>query len=247
MTRILILFFLLFIASCSFANVENEESKDMALIPANEFLLGVNPGKDLPAFLSSTTSSANAQPMQKYYLDSYYIDRFEVRYEDFIKFKPKAQYKNGRPGEPIRGISWFEADAYCLSLGKRLPTEFEWEKAARGADGRLFVWGNKFEKDAANLNQKIGKTGTMEKDRSVYGVYDMNGNVSEWTSSWYLPYPESNFEDKNFGKKYKVTRGGAFSKRDHGFMEEFARVTYRNFVPPNIRSWDTGFRCARSK
>lgn len=219
----------------------------MVLVPGGEFLLGLNPEKELPVFLSSTTSAFNAQPMQKYHLDSFYMDRFEVGYENFIKFKPKAKYKDGRSGDPIRGISWFEADAYCLSLGKRLPTEFEWEKAARGSDGRLFVWGNKFEKEAANLSQKVNKSGSREKDKSAYGIYDMNGNVSEWTSSWYLAYPQSKYEDKNFGEKYRVTRGGAYSKRDHGFLQEFAMIPYRNFIPPEIRSWDTGFRCARSK
>jgi len=219
----------------------------MAFIPADEFLLGFNPGKDLSAFISKTTTSANAQPMQKYYLDGYYIDIHEVTYEDFIKFKPQAQYKTGLAGEPIRGISWYEADSYCLWMGKRLPTEFEWEKAARGKDGRLFVWGNKFDKDAANLERKVKKTGSMTGDKSLYGVYDMNGNISEWTASWYLPYPNSNYRDKNFGKKYKITRGGAINKTKHGFMEEFAMLPYRNYVPQNIRSWDTGFRCAKSK
>lgn len=218
----------------------------MAFIPADEFLLGLNPGKDLPTFISETTSSANAQPMQKYYLNDFYIDKYEVAYEDFINFKPQAQYKNGLTGEPVRGVSWYEADAYCLWKGKRLPTEFEWEKAARGKDGRLFVWGSEFDKDAANLERTVKRTGSSPKDKSLYGVYDMNGNVSEWTSSWYLPYPIANHEDKRFGKKYKVTRGGAINKRKHGFLLEFALLPYRNYVPPDIRSWDTGFRCAKS-
>ena len=241
--RICASLFLLLILSCNNAPSEI----DMAFIPADEFLLGLNRGKDLPAFLSNTTSSANAQPMQKYYLEGFYIDLHEVTYENFIKFKPQAQYKTVIPGEPIRGISWYEADSYCLWVGKRLPTEYEWEKAARGKDGRLFVWGNIFDKDAANLKRTVKKTGSMPRDKSIYGVYDMNGNVSEWTASWYLPYPKSNYLDINYGKKYKITRGGAINKRKHGFMEEFAMLPYRNYVPRKIRSWDTGFRCAKSK
>lgn len=234
---------LLFILSCNDAPPD----VDMAFIPDGDFLLGLNPGKDLPQFLSRTTASANAQPMQKYYLDGFYIDLREVTYENFIRFKPLAKYKTRQAGEPVRGVSWYEADAYCLWAKKRLPTEYEWEKAARGKDGRLFVWGNKFAKDAANLERTVKNTGSMTADKSVYGVYDMNGNVSEWTASWYLPYPKSNYQDNNFGKKYKITRGGAINKREHGFMEEFAMLPYRNYVPRDIRAWDTGFRCAKSK
>jgi formylglycine-generating enzyme required for sulfatase activity len=239
----LLLIVLLAIAACDKPPANDE----MVFIPSSEFLLGHSASKEIPAFLSETTTGANAQPMQKYHLDSFYLDRYEVKYGDFIKFKPLAKYKDGSPDEPIRGVSWYEADSYCLSIGKRLPTEFEWEKAARGVDGRMFVWGNKFDQNAANLEKVVKNVGSMEKDKSHYGVYDLNGNVSEWTSSWYLPYPESVYDDKNYGKKFKVTRGGAINKRKHGFMKEFAKLPYRNYVPRKIRSWDTGFRCAKSK
>jgi formylglycine-generating enzyme required for sulfatase activity len=218
----------------------------MVFIPPADFILGHSPTNQIPAFLSATTTSANAQPRQTIPLEGFYIDRYEVKYGDFIKFKPQAKYKDGSADEPIRGVSWYEADSYCLSIGKRLPTEFEWEKAARGLDGRMFVWGNEFDKNAANLERVVKEGGSMEKDKSHYGVYDLNGNVSEWTSSWYLPYPQSTLNDVNYGKKFKVTRGGAINKRKHGFMEEFAKLPYRNYVPRNIRSWDTGFRCAKS-
>ena len=97
--------------------------------------------------MSDTTLSLNAQPAQKIYLKSFFIDQFEVTYEAFHRFKPKFRYETVNPNEPIRGVSWYEADAYCLFQGKRLPTEFEWEKAARGPDERLFVWGKQFRQE----------------------------------------------------------------------------------------------------
>ncbi|MFL2947995.1 MAG: SUMF1/EgtB/PvdO family nonheme iron enzyme [Nitrospinales bacterium] len=75
----------------------------------------------------------------------------------------------------------------------------------------------------------------------------MNGNVSEWTSSWYQPYPNSSHQDENYGKKLKVTRGGSYFKRDHGFMKDFVMIPFRNISPLNARFWDTGFRCALSE
>lgn len=218
----------------------------MVLIPSGEFTLGISSGKSAPRFMSERTTGKNAQPQQKVFLDSFYIDRFEVTYEDFLRFKPRVKYKILMLNEPIRGISWYEADAYCLWIGKRLPTEFEWERTARGGEDQLFVWGQDFHMDWANLGKTVQTVGSFEKDVSRDGVYDMNGNVSEWTASWYSPYPNSTFQDENFGEKYKVTRGAGIQKREHGFMQEFTTLTYRNFVPPSGKFWDTGFRCALS-
>ena len=110
----------------------------------------------------------------------------------------------------------------------------------------MFVWGNDFNRNNANFSKRVTSIKMQNKDQSPYGVWGMNGNVSEWTSSWYQPYPGSLHKDANFGKKFKVTRGGSFSKREHGFMKEFAMVPYRNISPPDTRFWDTGFRCAIS-
>lgn len=218
----------------------------MVLIPAGPFTLGLVPADELPSFISDRTSSMNAQPQQEKSLAAFYLDIEEVNYADFMRFKPQAQYPEGRSHQPIRGISWYEADAYCLWLGKRLPTEFEWEKAARGVEGNLYVWGNDFHRENANFGKTVQPTGKHPKDVSEFGVFDLNGNVSEWTSNWYLPYPDSSFKDPNYGLKYKVIRGGALNKREHGFLKAFALLPYRNFAPPQMRSWDTGFRCARS-
>ena len=219
----------------------------MVQIPAGDFNLGFDPTLEIQSFMSDKTAGLNAQPEQTLFLKTFYIDRYETTYAEFLKFKPTAKYSTYTPNEPVRGVSWFEADSYCLSIGKRLPTEFEWEKAARGTDNRLFVWGNKFDKGKANFSKKVTSIYTKNKDRSIFGVWGMNGNVSEWTSSWYESYPHSTHIDENYGKKFKVTRGGSYLKRDHGFIKEFLMIPFRNILPLNARFWDTGFRCALSK
>ena len=220
---------------------------EMVNIPAGAFILGFDPTVEIKPFISENTIGLNAQPKQTLFLETFFIDQYETTYEDFLKFKPKAKYSTHINNEPVRGVSWFEADSYCLSIGKRLPTEFEWEKAARGSDNRLFVWGNEFNKGNANFSKKVIGIYTKNKDQSIFGVWGMNGNVSEWTSSWYQPYPNSSHQDENYGKKLKVTRGGSYFKRDHGFMKDFVMIPFRNISPLNARFWDTGFRCALSE
>lgn len=196
--------------------------------------------------MSDATLSLNAQPAQKVYLKPFFIDQFEVTFESFHRFKPRFKYETKNRSEPIRGVSWYEADAYCLSQGKRLPTEVEWEKAARGSDERLFVWGEQFSQENANFGNQVRSIGSLRSDTSVYGVSDLNGNVSEWTASWYNSYKNSEFKDILYGENVKVIRGGSFHKMKHGLMKEFIILPYRNFAPPQERFWDTGFRCAKS-
>ena len=196
--------------------------------------------------MSDATLSLNAQPAQKVYLKPFFIDQFEVTFESFHRFKPKFKYVTVYRSEPIRGVSWYEADAYCLSQGKRLPTELEWEKAARGSDERLFVWGDQFSQENANFGNQVRSIGSLPSDTSVYGVSDLNGNVSEWTASWYNSYNNSEFKDMLYGENVKVIRGSSFHKMKHGLMKEFIILPYRNFAPPQGRFWDTGFRCAKS-
>ena len=218
----------------------------MTLIPAGEFKMGLQASEHIPDFLSERTSSENAQPLHSVNIKAFYMDIYEVTYADFLKFKPQARYQEGQANRPVRGISWYEADAYCLWRGKRLPTEFEWEKAGRGLVGQIYTWGNEFRRDNANFEKIVLPVGQKKMDKSVFGNYDMNGNVSEWTASWYQPYPDSKYQDKNYGEKYRVIRGGAIHKREHGFLREFAMLSFRNFGPPTLRSWDTGFRCAKN-
>ena len=216
------------------------------MIPKGEFTLGVNPNNEIIQFMSDATLSLNAQPAQKVYLKPFFIDQFEVTFESFHRFKPRFIYETMDRSEPIRGVSWYEADAYCLSQGKRLPTEVEWEKAARGSDERLFVWGEEFRQENANFGNHVHSVGSLPSDTSIYAVGDLNGNVSEWTANWYNAYKNSKFKDKLYGENVKVIRGGSFHKMKHGLMKEFIILPYRNFAPPQERFWDTGFRCAKS-
>ena len=237
-----ILFIALVLLGCN-----KTDHPEMVQIPAGDFILGFDPTVEIKPFISENTTGLNAQPKQTLFLETFFIDQYETTYEDFLKFKPKSKYSTHFINEPVRGVSWYEADSYCLSMGKRLPTEFEWEKAARGSDNRLFVWGNEFNKGNANFSKKVIGIYTKNKDQSIFGVWGMNGNVSEWTSSWYQPYPNSSHQDENYGKKLKVTRGGSYFKRDHGFMKDFVMIPFRNISPLNARFWDTGFRCALSE
>ncbi len=238
--------FVIIIALTSLVSCESAKPTGMIRIPEGKFILGLNPQSNLLQFMSDKTSSLNAQPEQQYFLKAFYIDQFEVTYEEFINFKPQAKYPTRQTHLPIRGVSGYEAEAYCLWVGKRLPTEYEWEKAARGGDNRLFVWGNDFERGTANFGKQVLPVNSLGEDVSSYRIWGMNGNVSEWTSSWYQPYPASNHDDKNYGKKFKVTRGGSIQKSKHGFMKEFTMLPHRNISPPEMRFWDTGFRCAKS-
>jgi len=223
-----------------------DQPANMVLIPAGEFRLGKVADKNLPQFVPDSTADGNAQPLQDYSVKAFYIDTHEVTHQQFMRFKPQARYPGSKPLEPMRGVNWYEADAYCLWAGKRLPTEYEWEKAARGHDERLFTWGNEFHEGNANFGKTVRPVGSFEEDKSPFAVYDMNGNVSEWTASSYAPYPGSRYVDKNFGKNLKVIRGGSFYKRRHGFMKEFVMLSHRNPAPPAMRLSDTGFRCASS-
>jgi len=144
--------------------------------------------------------------------------------------------KWNKPDHPVVGVSYYEAGAYANWAGKRLPTEKEWEKASRGTDGRMYPWGNEFDKEKCNINES-GINMTSRVDRypngiSPYGCYDMAGNVWEWTDSWY---------DKE--EKYKVLRGGSWS----GYREG-ARCASRGrgWGDPGYRSVGGGFRCART-
>lgn len=145
---------------------------------------------------------------------------------------------------PATGVSWNDSQAYCQSIGKRLPSEAEWEYAARGTDGRLYPWGNEFDSTATNsleagLGHLIG-VGALPKNKSPFGVLDMSGNIWEWTADDYKPYPghQATFE---IPADAKVIRGGSYqSDKLH------ATTTTRNLDHASTRSPVIGFRCAKS-
>lgn len=164
---------------------------------------------------------------------------------------------SGRANHPVVHVSWEDAAAFCAWREARLPTEVEWEKAARGTDGRVYPWGNVFDGRYLNYcdqNCAFGWQDGQVNDgyeytapvgsyapagNSPYGVQDMAGNAWEWTASWYQPYEGSVATDNLFGEVEKVVRGGA---QDVSFRN--VRVTTRSHFAPTVRGINLGFRCA---
>lgn len=233
-------------------NTENmgsvpKKNNDMVYIPAGEFTMGSNEWWP------------KSQPEHKRFLNAFYIDKFEVtnkRYKKFVeavKRTPPAHWVNGeipaaRAEHPVVFVSWYDANDFCRWEGKRLPTEPEWEKAARGTDKRTFPWGDKFEAKRGNMPQ-LGKNDTMpvgsfENGKSPYEAYDMAGNIWEWTSDWFKPYPGNNHPDENYGEKYKVVRGGSWYDCTYYKCGISAPTYNRIFFNPMTMNNNFGFRCA---
>lgn len=236
----------------------------MVYIPAGEFTIGSN-DVDTNALAKEFGAKQlvffeNEKPVRKIFLKDFYIGKFEITNKEYKLFiaesghKPpvhwkSGMFKTGKDIHPVINITWFDADAYCKWAGKRLPAEEEWEKTARGPDGSQYPWGNNFDKKKANLSKgHTTQVGSMSEDKSYYGVYDLGGNVMEWTGSWYKPYPGSTFQSKDFGEKYRVLKGGYGSVAGHYNLGNFySRGSFRNYFPPTGKGIDVGFRCAKDK
>lgn len=151
---------------------------------------------------------------------------------------------------PVSGISWFDAESYCRSLGKRLPHEQEWELAARGPDHFKYPWGNDWLATNTNTgadgdeDNPLAPRGSFTADTSAYGVQDMAGNVSEWVADWYTAYPGSTLKDPHFGRLHRIVRGGG-AGLGHYALSVFYRAAQRAHAQPDMTSTDVGFRCAR--
>lgn len=250
-------------------------SQEMLLVPAGEFIMGTDEedeeGKSLEIGMIKPWY-IDEHPAHKVYLESFYIDRYEVTNAMYKKFADssgymvpaswkKREYPAGMDNHPVVSVTWFAAKNYCAWNGKYLPTEAEWEKAAKGADGRKYPWGNTFDKNKSNSLALVKElpmpVGTYEEGKSPYGVYDMVGNVFEWVNDWYKPYPDSTYKSDDYGEKFRVIRGISYGKYGHFLWQEdnvkmnemiaeaIATTTYRTYFPPSRTFPDVGFRCAK--
>lgn len=221
----------------------------MAFVDAGEFIMGSNERWDdeSPEHLNET--------------GAFYIDLYEVTNADYKKFVdatqreaphhwPEGKLPAGKENHPVIYVNWFDAHDYCKWNGKRLPTEREWEKAARGEDGRIYPWGNVWTLDKSN-NPYKGSTGTepigsYAKGVSPYGLFDMSGNVWEWVDAFYLPHPGNNIPKPEYGRDKRVLKGGSwFDCLSYGCGLS-APTFNRSFFNPEVKNNSFGFRCAVS-
>jgi formylglycine-generating enzyme required for sulfatase activity len=232
---------------------------EMVYVPEGEFIMGSN-DDELHEIKNVYGKRGGFEgylfeaerPRRKIYTKSFFIDKYEVTNAQYKKFIDAAGYptprhwKNGtypagKADYPVLFVSWYDAKEYAKWARKRLPTEAEWEKAARGTDGRVYPWGNHFdpaltstaESSLENMGDALcnvntgNRVGKVKGDVSPYGAYDMGGNVREWTDSWY-----------DEGKLKKVIKGGSWVD-----LSPKARAANREGIDPQGVSHIMGFRC----
>lgn len=250
----------------------------MACIPAGEFIRGSN------------NHEPDEKPEEKVYVSEFYMDIYEVTNTDFQKCLDSGKCKEClktkkckyigptygkpylKPNQPIVGVSWYSAKEYCEFMGKRLSTEAEWEKAARGPDGNIYSWGNDQATCKLAIIEENGRKGCVPKriqpDRlmttqdvgtrpvGVYGLYDMAGNSWEWVNDYYTPSYKAcgdacrgkdpkgpcNGEENCKGYKRRIVRGGSW-----WWPAKYARGSKRRpHIPENYPEYHHfGFRCAK--
>jgi serine/threonine protein kinase/formylglycine-generating enzyme required for sulfatase activity len=248
----------------------------MVLIPAGDFVQGSSDAEiDTAIQMCADAYGGNCPhrrdwfsdetPRRTVYLDAFYIDKWEVTNEQFVAFADAAGYvtdaekkgeaqtwrtfnTSGREDYPVIWMSWNDANAYCQWAGKRLPTEAEWEKAARGTDGRIWPWGRSWEPGRANSSDggagSVVVAGSYPTGFSPYGVMDMTGNVWEWVADWYDPLWYNTSPRRNPGGPLsgvgRVLRGGGFRNPPWE-----VRAVHRHSGGPDGYAPDHGFRCAK--
>jgi len=215
----------------------------MVFVPGGTFKMGRDDGDEF----ENPAHTVSVKP--------FFIDRTEVTNEEYQRFVSATGHRapahwaggkipKGQTKFPVVNVSWNDANAYARWANKRLPTEAEWEFAARGTDGRIYPWGNGWKQDYANAgrgrNGALIEIGRYEPGASPFGALDMCGNVWEWTSSEFKDYPGRKVASSLAGAGLKVIRGGAYN-----VPPRRATSTYRGAVPPDRVFDKTGFRCVR--
>lgn len=261
----------------SYDVVFGQDSAEMVLIPAGEFLMGSNTGE------------TDESPIHSVYIDGFYMDRYSVtnvqykvfvdenpqwcknnipqKYHDgnYLKLWNEESFPIGKDNHPVVSVSWYAAMAYAQWAGKRLPTEAEWEKAARGGlVGKTYPWGNSIDRYKANYGKRWdGRVSTIRMTPigsyppNGYGLYDMVGNVREWCldaynadyykhSARYNPVAGGNIEEvlSNFTtvKNSRVFRGGTWY-----YSSDSLRVSLRMRDIPSFAVTSLGFRCIKKE
>ena len=236
----------------------------MVQVPEGEFLMG------------SDDDNSDEAPRHAVYLDAYYIDTFPVTNSQYVAFLQAIGKNAGEQGShfldlgdldvqiqrvdstfvlkspelalrPVVEVTWYGARAYCEWAGLRLPTEAEWEKAARGTDGRTYPWGEGIDHNKANYGSDPGHTtdvGSYPEGVSPYGVYDMGGNVWNWvadlySSDYYAHSPKRNSRGSGYSAD-RVMRGGGWNYDPGELRSSFRLGGYLSFTDGSV-----GFRCAR--
>lgn len=256
--------FLLFDATVSQAQLDRlKKSKSLLTSPPVETPMVEIPAGEFTMGSDGTQALEDERPSHRVWIDAFLIDLHEVttaQYAPFLAADKRAApwlwetVDLGQHGNrPVIGVDWRDAQAFCAWSGKRLPTEAEWEKAARGTDGRHFPWGNQEPtSELANFalgarfsyNQVLFPVRSHEAGRSPYGLYHMAGNAYEWVQDWYATnYYETSLERNPPGPsqgQFKVLRGGSWSDLPKYLL------TYGRFkLPPETKNSYTGFRCAK--
>ena len=230
----------------------DEYGVSMRYVPAGTFSMG------------SKNGEADERPVHVVDLPAFYMDKYEVTnilYKACVDAgqcqfpqldsKTRSQYY-GNPefnDYPVIIVNWSAAKNYCEWRGARLPSEAEWEKAARGTDGRTYPWGEGIDCNHTNYGEPkrcrgdTTQVGNYESGKSPYGLYDMAGNVWEWVSDWYDVYPggDPSLYPYDYGQIYRVVRGGSW-----GTKEFFSRSSFRGWPDSEFPYGSIGFRCARS-
>ncbi len=226
----------------------------MVFIPGGEFWMGTDDadGSDNNQRDNVPLSANDARPRHRVTVAPFFIDKTLVTCAQYKKFCDATQIPpppdwnggeipSGRADLPVTRINWYEASAYANWAGKRLPTESEWERTARGTEGRIYPWGNDWDDSKAVWNSNGPQpVGSKPEGATPEGVLDMAGNGFEWTSSWFDAYPGAPVKVPEFGQSLKVLRGGGW--RGNPFL---AKGWYRGVNRPQSRiQWAT-FRCVK--
>lgn len=236
-------------------DTDQRDPVEMVIIPAGPFIFGS----------SKETGREDEWPRRKIVLHSFAIDKFEVTNARFLAFVKQTGHRyppnpygegllksvRGIENLPVVQVNWYDASEYCQWAGKRLPTEAEWEKAARGSDGRMYPWGNvpptknhaNFERDWDGTHT-LHPAGGLPEGNSTYGVADMAGNAREWVQDWYHPEyygkaPSRNPQGPENGV-LRVIRGGSW----HSPVQDI-RAAARGKGGFALKTHGVGFRCAK--